>query len=148
MKQTAATRRTAEQLREKLGYILLFEIADPRLDLVTLTGCEVSVDRAYARVFVSCEPERYEEVLEALASARGRIRTLLSRALDWRIVPSSISASTDPPTRPSASRAPSRTSPRRLSSRRTRRATPSSREEPVDDWPDDGDDAADEEGGR
>ena len=65
MKQTAATRRTAEQLREKLGYILLFEIADPRLDLVTLTGCEVSVDRAYARVFVSCEPERYDEVFRA-----------------------------------------------------------------------------------
>ncbi len=30
MKQTPATRRTGEQLREKLGYILLFEISDPR----------------------------------------------------------------------------------------------------------------------
>lgn len=87
MKQTNATRRTGEQLREKLGYILLFEIADPRLDLVTLTGVEVSVDRSLARIYVSCEPERYEEVLEALAAARGRIRSLLARSLDWRIVP-------------------------------------------------------------
>lgn len=87
MKQTAATRRTGEQLREKLGYILLFEISDPRLDLVTLTGTEVSVDRTYARVYVSCEPERYAEVLEALDSARGRIRSLLARSLDWRVVP-------------------------------------------------------------
>ncbi len=87
MKQTAATRRTGEQLREKLGYILLFEISDPRLDLVTLTGAEVSVDRTYARVYVSCEPARYGEVMEALERARGRIRSLLARALDWRCVP-------------------------------------------------------------
>ena len=87
MKQNAATRRTGEQLREKLGTILLFEISDPRLDLVTLTGCEVSVDRSFARVYVSCEADRYDEVLEALDSAKGKIRKLLSRALDWRVVP-------------------------------------------------------------
>ncbi|HJA01646.1 30S ribosome-binding factor RbfA [Candidatus Collinsella stercoripullorum] len=87
MKQTPATRRTGEQLREKLGYILLFEISDPRLDLVTITGVEVSVDRAYARVYVTCDAGRYDEVLEALASARGRIRSLLARSLDWRVVP-------------------------------------------------------------
>ena len=45
MKQTQATRRLGEQLREKLGYILLFEVADPRLDLVTLTGVDVAVER-------------------------------------------------------------------------------------------------------
>lgn len=87
MKQTPATRRTGEQLREKLGSILLFEISDPRLDLVTITGVEVSVDRAFARVYVSCEADRYDEVLEALQSAKGRIRSLLSRSLDWRVTP-------------------------------------------------------------
>ena len=87
MKQNNATRRLGEQLREKLGYILLFEIADPRLDLVTLTGVEVSIDRSFARVFVSCDGDRYDEVMEALASARGHIRSLLARSLDWRVVP-------------------------------------------------------------
>ncbi|OUP06979.1 30S ribosome-binding factor RbfA [Collinsella sp. An2] len=87
MKQNNATRRLGEQLREKLGYILLFEIADPRLDLVTLTGVEVSIDRSYARVFVSCDGARYDEVMEALNSARGRIRSLLARSLNWRVVP-------------------------------------------------------------
>jgi len=52
MKQTQATRRLGEQLREKLGYILLFEVSDPRLDLVTLTAVEVAVDRSFARVRV------------------------------------------------------------------------------------------------
>ena len=87
MKQNNATRRLGEQLREKLGYILLFEVSDPRLDLVTLTGVEVSIDRSFARVFVSCDGDRYEEVLEALGSAKGRIRSLLARSLVWRVTP-------------------------------------------------------------
>lgn len=87
MKQNNATRRLGEQLREKLGYILLFEISDPRLDLVTITGVEVSIDRSFARVFVTCDGDRYEEVLEALASAKGRVRSLLARTLNWRVTP-------------------------------------------------------------
>ena len=87
MKQTQATRRLGEQLSEKLGYILIFEIADPRLDLVTLTGVDVAVDRSYARVFVTCDGDRYDEVLEALDSAKGRIRSLLACSLDWRVTP-------------------------------------------------------------
>lgn len=87
MKQNAATRRLGQQLQEKLGYILLFEIADPRLDLITLTGVEVTVDRSYARIYVSADPEQYDEVMEALDAARGRIRSLLARALAWRVTP-------------------------------------------------------------
>lgn len=87
MKQNSLTRRLSAQLREKLGYILLFEISDPRLDLITLTGVEVAQDRSFARIFVSCEGERYEEVMEALDAARGRIRSPLARSLDWRVTP-------------------------------------------------------------
>ena len=87
MKQNAATRRLGEQLRQKLGSILLFEIADPRLDFVNITGVEVAVDRSFARVYVSCEAGRYDEVMEALHAAKGRIRSLLARSLDWRVVP-------------------------------------------------------------
>ena len=95
MKQTQATRRLGEQLREKLGYILLFEVSDPRLDLVTLTAVEVAVDRSFARVYVSCDASRYDEVMEALASAKGRIRSLLARSLDWRELDFRIDRSTD-----------------------------------------------------
>ena len=87
MKQTPVTRRLGEQLREKLGYILLFEISDPRLDLVTLTGVEVAQDRSFARIFVSCDASSYDETLEALNAAKGRIRSLLARSLDWRVTP-------------------------------------------------------------
>lgn len=77
----------AEQAREKLGYILLYEVADPALDLVTLTGCEVSIDKSMLRAYVSCDASRYDEVSEALQRAKGRIRSLLGRALGWRVTP-------------------------------------------------------------
>ncbi|MDO4429584.1 MAG: 30S ribosome-binding factor RbfA [Atopobiaceae bacterium] len=87
MKQNQHSRRTNELARVKLANILLFEISDPDLALVTITGVEVSVDKSYLRAYVSCDAERYDEVTAALARAKGRIRTLLGRALGWRVTP-------------------------------------------------------------
>ena len=90
MKQNSATRRLAEEAREKIATILMMEISDPRLDLVTVTGCEVSVDRSVCKVWVSADPDSYDEVLEGLQSAKGRIRSLLGRSLTWRVTPELI----------------------------------------------------------
>ena len=87
MKQNQHSRRTNEQARVKLANILLFEVSDPDLALVTITGVEVSVDKSYLRAYVSCDAERYDEVTAALSRAKGRIRTLLGRALGWRVTP-------------------------------------------------------------
>ena len=87
MKQNQNSRRMGQQAREKLGYILLFEVSDPDLQLVTLTGCEVSVDKSVVVAYVSCDSSRYDEVTAALARAKGRIRSLLGRALGWRVTP-------------------------------------------------------------
>ena len=87
MKQNQHSRRTNEQARVKLANILLFEVSDPDLALVTITGVEVSVDKSYLRAYVSCDASRYDEVTAALARAKGRIRSLLGRALGWRVTP-------------------------------------------------------------
>lgn len=87
MKQNRNSRRINEQAREKLASILLFEVSDPDLQLVTVTGTEVSVDKSYLRAYVSCEATRYDEVAAALARAKGRIRSLLGRSLGWRVTP-------------------------------------------------------------
>jgi len=87
MKQTPATRRLNEQAREVVASLLVSEISDPRIELVTVTGAEVSSDRSVLLVFVSAGPDRYDEVLEGLESAKGRIRSLLGRALGWRVTP-------------------------------------------------------------
>ncbi len=92
MKQTEATRRLAQEAREKIATILQTEIADPRLRLVTVTDCEVAVDRSLCRVYVSAAPDSYDEVLAGLESAKGRIRSLLGRSLTWRVTPELIFA--------------------------------------------------------
>lgn len=62
MKQNQNSRRTNQLAREKLATIMLFEVSDPDLQLVTITGVEVSVDRSFMRAYVSCDASRYEEV--------------------------------------------------------------------------------------
>ena len=42
MKQGSQNRKVNQQAREVIANILLFEISDPKLSLVTITGCEVS----------------------------------------------------------------------------------------------------------
>ena len=87
MKQGSSNRKVNEQAREVIASILLFEISDPRLELVTITGCEVSYDRSVCNVFYTTEPERYEDVAEAFGKAAGRIRSLMARELSWRVAP-------------------------------------------------------------
>jgi ribosome-binding factor A len=87
MKQTPNTRRLNEQAREVVASLLVTEVSDPRVELVTVTGAEVSPDRSVLLVFVSTDPARYEDVLAGLESAKGRLRSLLGHALGWRVTP-------------------------------------------------------------
>lgn len=87
MKQSSSNRRVNEQAREVISEILLFEISDPRLDMVTITGVEVSYDRSVANVHYSTEPSRYTEVAQAFNAAAGRIRSLMAKKLSWRVAP-------------------------------------------------------------
>jgi ribosome-binding factor A len=87
MKQTPNSRRLAETAREIIANILITEVSDPRLELITVTGAEVSPDRSVMSVYVSTDPDRYDEVLQGLESAKGRIRTLLGKSITWRVTP-------------------------------------------------------------
>jgi len=86
MKQNS-NRRVNEQARQVIAEILMFEVSDPRLDLVTITGCEVSFDRSVCNVHYTATPGAYEDAQEALKSAAGRIRSLMGRKLTWRTAP-------------------------------------------------------------
>ncbi|MEF2559691.1 MAG: 30S ribosome-binding factor RbfA [Eggerthellaceae bacterium] len=87
MKQGSSSRKVNEQAREVIASILLFEISDPRLGMVTITSCEVSFDRSVANVFYTTEPSRYVETAEAFQAATGRIRSLMAKKLSWRVAP-------------------------------------------------------------
>lgn len=89
MKQTPRTRKVNEMVREAVAIILSEEIADPRLDLVTVTSAEVSPDMMVANIYVIThgDDDRYAELLEGLESAKGRIRSLLGQRITLRFTP-------------------------------------------------------------
>ena len=87
MKQNSSNRRVNEQARQVIAEILMFEINDPRLAMVTVTGCEVSFDRSYCNVYITGTKGTYDDALKALESASGRIRSLMGSKLTWRTSP-------------------------------------------------------------
>ena len=87
MKQNASSRKANAQAQEVIASILLFDISDARLERATITGCEVSFDKSMCNVFYSAPKEDYESVARAFDSAKGRIRSLMSKQLTWRKSP-------------------------------------------------------------
>lgn len=89
MARNPRARRLDETVRAKLARILAEDISDPRIDLVTVTGVELTPDHSYADVYVIAhgDAERYAEALAGLESAKGRIRSLLARSVRTRTVP-------------------------------------------------------------
>ena len=79
MKQGSSSRKVNEQAREVIASILLFDISDPELSMVTITGCEVSFDRSVCNVYYSTDKQRYDKVGETFTRASGRIRSLMAR---------------------------------------------------------------------
>lgn len=87
MKQNASSRRVNEQARQVIAETLMFEISDPRLMMVTVTGCEVSFDRSVCNVYYTTSPQDYESAQEAFGKAAGKIRSVLAKKLSWRTAP-------------------------------------------------------------
>ncbi len=87
MKQTSSSRKHNQIVRDKVATILMTEVSDPRLDLITVTDVRVSKDRSVCNVYISAAADRYDEVSAGLESAKGRIRSLLGRSLGWRVSP-------------------------------------------------------------
>ena len=69
--------RVAEQIARDLAEIIPLEVRDPRVGLVTITGCEITPDYAHARVFftvIGSDPAQCTQGLTAAASMlRGKI---------------------------------------------------------------------------
>ena len=87
MKQTPTSRKSNQEVRDKIAMILMTELSDPRLDLITVTEAKVSKDKSVCNVYISAEADRYDDVMAGLESAKGRIRSILGKSLGWRVSP-------------------------------------------------------------
>lgn len=79
--------RVAEQIARDLAEIIPLEVRDPRVGLVTITGCEITPDYAHARVFftvIGSDPARCEA---GLAAAAGMLRNKIFKKLRIHTVP-------------------------------------------------------------
>ena len=60
---------------------------DPRIGLVTITGCEITPDYAHARVFFTVLGTEPDVCAAGLNAAAGRLRNLIFRKLTIHTVP-------------------------------------------------------------
>ena len=83
------TARVSEAVREELAEIIGFEMADPRLGVVTVTEVHVSPDSRHATVMVAINGNEREQAgaLAALDHARHYLRQELARRLNLRRIP-------------------------------------------------------------
>jgi ribosome-binding factor A len=81
--------RVAEAVREELAEIIGFELDDPRLEDVDVTGVHVSPDGRHARVQVAMRSDerQQKESMDALEHARHYLRHELGVRLSLRHVP-------------------------------------------------------------
>jgi len=89
MKTYPRSRAMGETVREIIARLLLEECADPRLDLVTVTGVDMSSDMTHANIFVAVHGDeaRVAEAMAGLQAAKGRLRAMLGEAIRLRYVP-------------------------------------------------------------
>ncbi len=81
--------RIADRIRAELSDMLLRDLNDPRLKLISVTDVTVDRELSYADIFVSAleGSSRSLEVLEGLESASGFIRRELASRVELRSFP-------------------------------------------------------------
>jgi ribosome-binding factor A len=83
--------RVADQIRMEVAEIIMRKTKDPRLEVVTVTGVELTSDLRQAHVYFTCygtqTDAQRQEVQSGLARASGFIRSELGRRLQLRYTP-------------------------------------------------------------
>ena len=91
MRRTNSRRahRLEDIIMQELGHILLEEVKDPRLELVTISGVRLNKDLSVAEVLYthSSDTEKKAETQKALDSASGFLRSQLGQRLRLKYIP-------------------------------------------------------------
>ena len=82
------TKKIGSNFTKEISYIIMEEIKDPNIKFVTITGCDVTNDLSFAKVYFTTLKEEYkEETLKALNKAANFIELELSKKVDIRKMP-------------------------------------------------------------
>lgn len=87
-KEFSRTLRLGEQIRRDLAELLLREVKDPRLSLVTISDIEVANDLSVCKVFYTVLGSEFtDEVQGALERSAGFLRSKLGKRIQCRRTP-------------------------------------------------------------
>ncbi len=89
MRQYKRSHRVGDLIREIICEMILRDLGDPRLEVVTITEVELTDDLKQARVFFSARGNRQQEeaAFHGLESAAGIMRKKLGREMRLRYIP-------------------------------------------------------------
>ena len=86
-KKPGRSLRVADQIAKDLAQLIPKEVHDPRVGLVTITGCDITPDYAHAKVYFTVLGSDPEACAEGLNNAAGMLRNILFRRLTIHTVP-------------------------------------------------------------
>jgi ribosome-binding factor A len=76
--------RLADQIQKELASLFHLEVKDPRINFITITDVELTVDLSLAKVFYSTFPsdsERLASTQEGLEAVVGFLRSKISKSI-------------------------------------------------------------------
>lgn len=84
--------RVGEQIKKELSQIIQFEMKNPGIGFVTVTGVDVTNDLSLAKVYISVmgDEEQKETTLAALNRSKGFLRSEIGKRIRLRHVPELI----------------------------------------------------------
>jgi ribosome-binding factor A len=90
--QTIKQKRLGQIIMKDVTDIIQYDLKDPDVGFITVTGAKVSDDHSYATIYVTFlgKKERGAAGLKALDRAKGYIRSELAKRLDIRRCPEII----------------------------------------------------------
>ena len=100
-KEFSRATRVAEQMQRELADLLMFEVKDPRVNMVTITAVEVTGDMAHAKIFYSApqsnatsakpnianHAKTLQSIQYGLENSAGYLRTQVAKRMLLRTVP-------------------------------------------------------------
>jgi ribosome-binding factor A len=99
-KEFSRSTRVAEQMQRELADLLMFEVKDPRIGMVTITAVEVTGDMAHAKIFYSAPQAKstakpnvanhaktLQSIQNGLENSAGYLRTQVAKRMLLRTVP-------------------------------------------------------------
>jgi len=84
------TDRVADQIQKELAQLIAYQVKDPRVGMVTITGVDVTREFDHAKVFftvMGADQEGIKDTLTGLSKAAGFLRRELGKAIRLRTIP-------------------------------------------------------------